>query len=63
MTERESRHLAKLVPSGSVKTPSEGIQTMNLKVSKWTARRNLKKLGLKVAEKKKKPLLSKKKKT
>lgn len=47
MTERESRHLAKLDASGSVKTPSEGIQTMNLKASKWTARRNLKKLGLK----------------
>lgn len=58
--DRTCRHLAKLVTSDNAITPAEALKTLNIDASEWTARRSLKKLGLKAREKKKKPLLSKK---
>lgn len=58
--DRTCRHLAKLVTSDNAITPAKARKTLNIDASEWTARRSLKKLGLKARENKKKPLLSKK---
>lgn len=58
ITERASREMARLLTSGSVKTPKEAILAIGNDASVWTARRALHRIGLKAIERKKKPALS-----
>lgn len=59
ISDRDARHLANLVTSSKAVTPKEALKMLDIDASQWTARRSLAKLGLKAAEKKKKPMLTK----
>ncbi|XP_053946213.1 cystinosin homolog isoform X3 [Anastrepha ludens] len=59
ISDRDARHLANLVTSSKAVTPKEALKMLDIDGSQWTARRSLSKLGLKAAEKKTKPMLTK----
>lgn len=58
LTDPESRCMAKLVTSGTARTPKEAAASIGKNVSEWTARRCLERIGLEASVRKKRPALS-----